>query len=112
MADKEYSYHVAVTNHGHQDANNVLLTDVLPSALTFVELTFDAGDPPTACGIGQTIICSVSLLAAGSMTSITRHTRPYGDCSSDVCSTDLAGATSATDDPNTGNNSATVRTTA
>src|SRR5437773_426804 len=112
MVDTDFSYHVAVTNHGPQDAHNVLLTDVLPSALTFVELTFDAGDPPTACGIGQTIICSVSLLAAGATMGITLLVHLLANTPDQSLVSNTAGATSATDDPNTGNNSATVRTTA
>src|SRR2546430_1496272 len=112
MVDTDFSYHVAVQNLGPEDAHNVVLSDVLPALLSFVSFSFDASDPPSACGLGQTVTCSVPLLVSGATMGFTLLVHLLAGTPDQSQVSNTASATSDTADPDTGNNSATVRTTA
>lgn len=54
-------YQVTVTNHGPSAANNVVMSDMLPSALTFVSAVADSG----ACANdGQAVNCDLGVVVA------------------------------------------------
>ena len=62
-----FSYTVTVTNQGPDNANQVLVTDVLPAGLSFIAATPAQGACSQASG---TITCDLGALANGTSTSI------------------------------------------
>ncbi|GAA1918905.1 DUF11 domain-containing protein [Nocardioides hwasunensis] len=66
LAGEEIVYTLTTTNAGPSDARVTVLTDTLPSYLTFVEL-----DDPDRCGVdGQTITCAYGTLAPGAVREV------------------------------------------
>jgi uncharacterized repeat protein (TIGR01451 family) len=93
---------LSVTNLGPNTAQNVVVTDVLPSRLNF-------GSAPGCAynGATRTVTCSVSSLASGASASFTLTTTITGKGGGWI--TNTAQVSSSTSDPNTANNSATNR---
>src|SRR2546430_695559 len=108
----EFRSCVLPINLGPEDAHNVVLSDVLPALLSFVSFSFDASDPPSACGLGQTVTCSVPLLVSGATMGFTLLVHLLAGTPDQSQVSNTASATSDTADPDTGNNTATARTTA
>lgn len=66
---------LTVANLGPGDANDVVVTDLLPAGLALVGATIDAPATATAtCEPGPPASCTVSVLAAGEMASVTVRT--------------------------------------
>jgi uncharacterized repeat protein (TIGR01451 family) len=101
-----FSYAIAVSNAGPSDATNVVVTDSLPTGLTFVSST-------GACtAVGQDVTCPmVATLASGGSTSITLTVRldpAYTGDGSDL--DNIAVVSSDTADPDPSNNTSAAAT--
>src|SRR5438046_53953 len=59
----DFSHLLSLTNHGPEDAHNVVLSDVLPLALSFVSFSFEAGDRGVAGERGPDLRGSVRRVA-------------------------------------------------
>ncbi len=112
--DQDFTYTIVVTNNGTDAATTAEMADTLPAGLTFVSLPSPAGwacITPAVGGTGTIDCINPSLAANASATfSLTVHV-PSGTATG----TDFVNTTtvqSATFDPNTVNNSATVLSTA
>ncbi|MCG8461981.1 MAG: DUF11 domain-containing protein, partial [Holophagales bacterium] len=96
-----YSYTITVSNAGPSDATSVVATETLPAGVTFVDSSGCAEDPnanPT---------CTLGTIAAGGMASYTINvTAP--NASGQI--TNSVSISSATTDPNAGNDTATETT--
>ena len=97
------TYTVRVHNNGPDMAYGVILTDKIPSGMSFVSASTNIG----TCTGTSTVTCSVGNLYSGTGGSISivvkpRYTGTY---------TNTASATSTTNEKNTSNNSASVAVT-
>jgi uncharacterized repeat protein (TIGR01451 family) len=98
------TYTLAVTNNGPTAASSVTVTDVLPAGSGFVSATGTGWSCGFAAG---TVTCTMPTLAVGPAAPITLTiTAPLVTHSSDVSNT--ATVSSATSDPDPGNNSSTT----
>ena len=97
-----YSYSLAVTNNGPATATGVTVTDVLPTNTTYVSAS--AGCLQAA----DTVTCTAGTLASGASTSFT-ITVTAGSALSVINNTGTVAGNQF--DPNTANNTSTVRTT-
>lgn len=94
FAGTNFSYTITVTNSGPAAASNVVASDVLPTNVVFVSAS---GGGTTNAGVAS---WPVGTLAAGGTTNLTLTvTAPAGGTI-----TNVATVTSATADPNPGNN--------
>lgn len=91
---------ITVVNQGPNGAANVELTDVLPSDVVFVSATPSVG---SCVGAGGSVTCSLGNLANGGTATIAVVVQVPADFGAGSI-TDVATATSATSDPNLGNN--------
>lgn len=99
-------YTITVKNTGPDAAAGVALSDVLPAVLTGATATTTAGTCSIAAG---TLSCPLGTLASGGTVTVTvAGTLSAGTTATSVSNT--ASATSATDDPISTNNAATVVT--
>ncbi|MCA9737470.1 MAG: DUF11 domain-containing protein, partial [Gemmatimonadetes bacterium] len=68
-------YTIVITNVGPSDAENVVITDVLPAGgLSYQSVTFPAGScssTPAPNTIGGTVVCSIARLGAGASATLT-----------------------------------------
>lgn len=94
------AYTIVVTNHGAIDATNVVLSDVLPAAVTFVSATTTQG---TCDRADATVTCALGTLPVGLSATIVIDTRAV-DVGL-IVNTAVVTATEA--DPNAANNAAT-----
>jgi uncharacterized repeat protein (TIGR01451 family) len=106
------TYTITVTNAGPSDAAGASLTDSLPAGTTFVSLASPGGWSCTtpAVGAGGTVSCTIATLAPGSSVFTLVVAVDPGTAIGTVLS-NTATASSATADPNPGNESATATTT-
>lgn len=113
VQNQDVSYTIVVTNNGPSDAQTVTLSDPLPATTTFVSYTQNSGPAflctPPPVGSGGTFTCTIATLAAGATANFTlvvhtTLTTPAGPMSN------TATVSSATSDPNSANNSATLTT--
>ncbi len=104
----QVTYTLSVTNNGPSDSHSVVITDVLPSSLTFVS----AGPSAAGCSaIDTQVTCHVGTLAAGATAPpITIVARVEPSTPSGTI-TNTATVSSVTPDPNPGNNHGTATTT-
>ena len=105
-------YSIFVFNGGPSDAQNVTMTDTLPSGTTFVSLTastatFTCTTP--SVGAGGTVSCTAVTFANQADTSFTLSVKTSPNASSGSI-TNTATITSPTPDPNTPDNSSSVTT--
>jgi uncharacterized repeat protein (TIGR01451 family) len=105
-ATEEVTFTITVSNSGPSTANNVTVTDPLPSGLTLISATATGG----SCSGTDTVICTIASIGANNSATVTIKARvgaavPAGPLSN------TAIVSSATTDPNNGNNSATATTT-
>jgi uncharacterized repeat protein (TIGR01451 family) len=100
------SYTVTVSNLGPNDANGVVLTDILPASVTFVSAGVTQGAAPTSSG--GSVIANFGIVPAGTVARLTINVATKGATPPSV--TDTASVTSLTPDLNPLNN-ATSNTT-
>ncbi|MDO8648989.1 MAG: hypothetical protein Q7R81_04375 [Candidatus Peregrinibacteria bacterium] len=103
------SYTVNVTNSGPATAQNVVVTDAIPSGLTY-----NSGSSDASCYLnGSNITCNIGALTSGQSKSLTIafNTAAQTNCSQTTVQ-NTATVTTSTSDPSQGNNtSQTVTTT-
>jgi len=105
------TYTIQVTNNGPAVAENVTVTDPLPTEVTFDSVSIPASqgtcseNPSTA-----TVSCTIPSLSVGGIATITINAT-VGTFSSATTATNTATVTASTSDPNTANNSSSVTTT-
>lgn len=99
---RNLTYTVTVTNNGPDPAEGVVMTDTLPSSVTFVSATPSVG----TCSGTATVTCELGTMANGAVATIDIVVKPRqaGQI------TNTATVTSTTTDPNLSNNTA-VETT-
>ncbi len=98
----DLTYEIAVANGGPSDAQNVVVSDTLPSGFTLTSVSSSQG--------GCTAMpCALGTIPAGSSAMVTL----VGEVSSDATGTltNTATVTATTADPDAGNNGATITTT-
>ena len=107
LAGTGFSYTVTVNNIGPSDAALVALTDVLPSEVVFVSAVPDQGSCSELAG---TMTCDLGTIADGSSVDVViAVTVPAGQAATTV--TNDASVSTATSDPNAGNDSTSEDTT-
>ncbi|MCI0440162.1 MAG: hypothetical protein L0177_13690 [Chloroflexi bacterium] len=100
------SYEVTVTNNGPSDAQNVVVTDVLPEGITHV-----SHDPGEASFNPSTGEWAVGTLTAGASATLTINVIVDAGTPDGTVLENQASVTSDTSDPNAANNTAEARTT-
>jgi uncharacterized repeat protein (TIGR01451 family) len=103
------AYTLQVTNNGPAVAQNVVVTDTLPSQVTFVSLSVSASQGSCAQASG-TVSCNLGSLSVGGLVIITINTNAATFSSSSLAS-NTASVTASTSDPNLTNNSSTALST-
>ena len=99
------TYTLTVTNGGPSTSINVVLTDPLPSGITFVSATLGQG----SCSGTSTVTCNLGTLANGATTTVTiKVTVDHGF---NGITTNTASVTATQNDPNSSDDSATATTT-
>ncbi len=101
------TYTLRVTNNGPAVADGVVVTDPLPSEVTFVSVSTTQG---TCKQTGTTVSCTVGSLSVGSQVTIVINVTAM-TFSSVTLTTNTASVSSSTGDPNLANNSSTVQST-
>jgi uncharacterized protein (TIGR03437 family) len=99
------TYTLTLTNNGAADAQNVTVSDNLPSAVTFVSCGSTAG---MCGGSGNDRVVMVPSLATGSSATVTLVVTANGPAATTI--TNTATVSSAIPDPNNANNAATATT--
>ena len=97
------TYSITITNNGPNTANSVIVTDTLPSGVTFVSATPGQG----SCSGTSAVTCNLGTLANGAtatVTIVTTVTATSGSFSN------TASVSATEDDPTSGNDSATANT--
>ena len=112
-AGSNLTYTITLTNHGPSDAQTVQVSDTLPAGTTFVSLSAPGGWSCTtpAVGSGGTVTCSISTLSAGAAPVFTLVVNVGAGVADNTVLSNSATATSATTDPNPGNETGTATTT-
>jgi uncharacterized repeat protein (TIGR01451 family) len=110
------TYSITVTNHGPNDATNVVLTDTLPTiptAATLVPGSTGSPNPSTSNGTvsvsGSVVTVNIPTLTSGSNAVVTITILPSAAAVPSV--TDTATVTNQVSDSNQANNTATATTT-
>ncbi len=111
IADTNQIYTLTLVNNGPSDAQNVTLSDSTPANTTFVSLTQNTGPAftcttPPVGGTGN-VSCAIATLTAGASASFTLVVRISPVDTNTI--TNTASASSSTIDPNSANNTATVK---
>jgi len=105
------TYTITVTNHGHNDAANLQLSDTLPAGMLFQSMSVPGGwscSTPNV-GVGGTVSCSASALTNGSAAQFTLVALLDSVATSPMQLVNVATVTSSTLDPNLApNNTAMV----
>ena len=109
-AGQNVTWTIHVTNDGPSDAQNVVVTDMLPGQTPFVSATPDQGSCSEDTGF---VTCNLGTVPAGSNVKITIVATPMtdGHTSGNVNITNNVSVTSETSDPEELNNSAEDSTT-
>jgi uncharacterized repeat protein (TIGR01451 family) len=110
IADTNETYNLRVMNNGPFDAQNVTLTDAVPTNTTFVSLVQNSG-PGFTCmtplvGEPGTVNCTIATLTAGVSAAFTMILRMSPVDTSSM--TNTASVNSSVIDPNFANNTASV----
>jgi uncharacterized repeat protein (TIGR01451 family) len=115
VAGDTVAYTVTVTNSGPSDAQTVALNDPIPADETFVSDAQTSGPAFTltnpVVGAAGTVTGSISTLAAGASASFTVVALVAPSTASGATITNTAVISTATTDPNIGNNSQSVTST-
>jgi uncharacterized repeat protein (TIGR01451 family)/fimbrial isopeptide formation D2 family protein len=111
-AGTSLTYTITASNAGPSNAASVSLSDTLPAGTTFVSLAAPAGWSCTtpAVGAGGSVTCTMASFAAGNAVFTLTVAVGSGVASGTVLS-NTATISSATSDPNPGDESATATTT-
>ncbi len=114
LAGNTLAYSITVSNAGPSDAQTVVLSDVVPANTTFVSDAQTSGPAfsltsPAAGGTG-TISGTIGTLAAGASASFSVVVLVSASTPSGATVVNTADVTTATTDPNLGNNSQTTTT--
>jgi uncharacterized repeat protein (TIGR01451 family) len=99
---KQLFYTITVTNHGPEEADAVTVSDPLPPGLAVVSASASQG----SCAAKTPVRCDLGSLANGASATIRLVVRPKAVARI----SNTATLSAATPDPDTSNNSATVRT--
>ncbi len=97
-------FEISVVNRGPNNAESVLLTDVLPANVSFVSVKATDGAKCTYANATRTITCTLSQLRTDRKFIVTINTRQ----SARSTVTNTASVTSTTSDPQPGNNTSTT----
>ena len=100
------TYTLTITNNGAAVAQSVVVTDNLPSSVTFVSCSSNAGGVCGGSGNNRTV--TFTPLASGASATVTLVATANGPVASTISNTATVSAT--TPDANTANNSATATT--
>lgn len=107
------TYTLQVTNNGPAVAQSIVVTDPLPTQVTYDSVstsqgtcTETPGSPPSA----NTVTCNISSLSVGGVATITINTTA-STFSSTTLATNTATVSAATSDPDMSNNTSTVNST-
>ena len=100
------SYTIVVTNNGPSTANNVVVTDVLPTGLTFTSGNATSG---TVTNNSGTVTGTIASIAPGGSVTLTIVTAVSSSATGSLSNTATVTATET--DSNTANNSVTQSTT-
>ncbi|MDW8031028.1 MAG: right-handed parallel beta-helix repeat-containing protein, partial [Candidatus Bipolaricaulota bacterium] len=105
LVGNDLTYTITVTNLGPDTATNVILTDTLPSSVTFVSATPSQGscNPP----VGNVITCNLGNINANNTVTITVVVRP----TEPGTITNIVTVSGDANDPNPNNNTAQRDTT-
>jgi hypothetical protein len=106
ITGSDVTYTITVTNNGAANAQSVVVTDNLPSSVSFVSCAANNGGICGGSGNDRTI--TFTSVASGSSATITLVVTANGAAGSTISNT--ATVSSATPDTNEGNNSATAIT--
>ncbi len=111
-AGSNLTYTITAANAGPSNATTAALNDALPAGTTFVSLTSPGGWSCTtpAVGASGTVSCSNASLAVGNAV-FTLVVNVRASVSGGTVIANTATVSSATTDPNTGNDSATASST-
>jgi uncharacterized repeat protein (TIGR01451 family) len=111
-AGTNLTYTITASNAGPSNAASVSLSDTLPAGTTFVSLSSPGGWSCTtpAVGAGGMVSCSVAALAPGNAVFTLTVAVGFSVTNGTVLS-NTATVSSATSDPNSGNESGTATTT-
>jgi uncharacterized repeat protein (TIGR01451 family) len=112
-AGTNLTYTITVTNAGPSAAASVALADTVPTGTTFVSLSSPGGWSCTTPAVGGTgaINCTLATFPAGGNAVFTLVVAVDASLTNGTVITNSATETTATTDPNGGNNSATATTT-
>ncbi len=107
-AGEQLSYQIQVTNHGPSIAANVVLTDDLPTGVTFNTATPGS---PTCTHTGSTVTCNLGSLDSGSSRTVTILVNVSPDLASGTTLTNHASVRSDTPDSTPGDDRDSTDTT-
>jgi uncharacterized repeat protein (TIGR01451 family) len=113
LAGSTQTYTITVTNAGPSDASSVVWTDTLPAGTRFLSLAAGGGWSCTTPPVGSagTVSCSISSLAALAFAPFTLQVTFDAGLADGTVVTNTANVTSATPDPQGGDNSGSAATT-
>ena len=106
VAGQPASYTLTATNNGPSDAQSVVVTDTLPSGLTFSAAVPSQGSPCTEAA--ATVTCNLGALSAGGKATVIINVTVNPSTSGTV--TNTATVASPTPDPDLSNNTDTIVT--
>jgi uncharacterized repeat protein (TIGR01451 family) len=102
------TYTITVTNRGGLALHGVVVTDPLPSAVTYGSASTDTGAVSRS---GQTVTAQLGTLAAGQVATITIHVSPNTSAAPSIANTATVSISSDDVDTNSSDDSQTVTTT-
>jgi uncharacterized repeat protein (TIGR01451 family) len=113
-AGSNLTYTITITNNGPSDAQNIVVSDTLPAALTFVSVS--STDASIACttppvGSAGLITCNKATLPVSGTATITLIGKTNSNAAGGSIITNTATVASSTSDPGPTPNSATTTTT-
>ena len=106
LVGEELTYTMVVANSGPSSVTGVILTDILPSNVTFGSVTPSKGTCSESSGI---VTCNIGSLAGGATSSVTVLVTPQQAAGGTVLSNTVT-VTSGVSDPVVSNNTATQST--
>jgi uncharacterized repeat protein (TIGR01451 family) len=99
----ELAYTITIVNNGPDAAQSIMVTDNLPSTVTFINCTANKGGVCKGAGNKRTVF--FASLDKGALATITLHTTASNSLTNGATIENTASVTSNTSDPRAGNNS-------